>query len=289
MTVDLSLIFLNYNTPDWISLALKTLQRHYLQKTKLSVEVLVVDNASTDNSVAVIQRHFPWVKLIQSPTNAGFAAGNNLALRQATGRYLMLLNSDLEFAADAELDQLVYYLEAHPEIGVITPKVKLADGRLDPASHRGEPTVWASFTYFTGLAKRFPQSRLWAQYHQTYQSFDQIHFIDACSGAAMMVRRRAMEDVGLLDEQFFMYAEDLDWCKRFRTAGYQICYFPGVTVTHHKYKSGRGKTNAALAEQTNRHFYQTMLQYFDKHYRTASPFWVRWLIQGFVWYKTKNT
>jgi len=127
-------------------------------------------------------------------------------------------------------------MDANPNVAVTTPKVLLASGKLDPASHRGEPTPWASLSYFSGLAKAFPKSKLFAQYHQTYQSLDQVHPIDACSGAAMMVRTAAMEKVGYLDERFFMYAEDLDWCKRFRDHGYQVIYIPEATVVHHKYK-----------------------------------------------------
>lgn len=285
---DLTLIFLNYNTPEWITKALTSLQDCYLSNTKLAVDVVVVDNASTDHSVEKIKASFPKVSLIQAKENNGFAAGNNLALKHAQSRYVMLVNSDVEFTANSNLDELVYYMDAQPEVGVITPRVELADGSIDPASHRGEPTLWASLTYFSGLEKRFPHSALFAQYHQSYKAYDQIHTVDACSGAAMLVRTSAMEKVGLLDERFFMYAEDLDWCKRFRDHGFTIVYNPLVSVIHHKYKSGRGHQDAALSKRTSSHFYQTMLQYFDKHYQNSYPFFVRWGIQFFVWYKTRT-
>lgn len=285
---DLTLIFLNYNTPDWISLALTTLKKNYLDQSTLSVKVVVVDNASTDDSVQQITKQFPWVKLIQAKTNGGFATGNNLALKQVTSRYAMLINSDVEFSTKSNLDQLVYFMDARPEVAVTTPKVLLANGKLDPASHRGEPTPWASLTYFSGLAKLFPHSALFAKYHQTYKNLDEIHNVDACSGAAMMVRTSAMEKVGYLDERFFMYGEDLDWCKRFRDHGFEIIYHPEVVITHHKYKSGRGTQNKQLSQTTSAHFYQTMLQYFDKHYQSQYPFFVRSGIRFFVWYKTRR-
>lgn len=285
---DLTLIFLNYNTPDWIAKALQSLKKQYLDQTKLKADVVVVDNASTDNSVALISQKFPWVTVIKAAENKGFAAGNNLALKRVKSRYAMLLNSDVEFSPHSNLDELVFYMDARPEIGVCSPKVLLSNGKLDPASHRGEPTIWASLTYFSGLEKLFPHSPLFAQYHQTYKDLDQIHLVDACSGAAMMVRTSAMEKVGYLDERFFMYAEDLDWCRRFRDHGFQVVYHPEVIVIHHKYKSGRGHQDTQLSKKTSSHFYQTMLQYFDKHYQDKYPFFVRWAVQGFVWWKTHN-
>lgn len=285
---DLTLIFLNYNTADWISKALDSLEKHYLQRTKLSVEVVVVDNASTDHSVTEIKKKYSWVKLIQAKENHGFATGNNIALKEVKSRYSMLINSDVEFTNNSNLDELVYFMDARPEVAITTPKVLLANGKVDPASHRGEPSLWASITYFSGLEKLFPTHKLFAQYHQSYKNYDHIHQVDACSGAAMMIRTSAMEKVGLMDERFFMYAEDLDWCKRFRDHNFQIYYNPEVTVVHHKYKSGRGHQDKSVSKRTSSHFYQTMLQYFDKHYQNSYPFFVRWGIQFFIWYKTRN-
>jgi GT2 family glycosyltransferase len=284
---DLTLIYLNYNTADWIELALKTLKKQYLSKTKHSVDVVVVDNASTDDSVARIKAQFPWIKLIESSTNGGFAAGNNLALKKVKSRYAMLINSDVEFTKESNLDELISYMDSHPEASVITPKVLLANGKLDNASHRGEPSPWASLTYFSGLAKHFPHSESLAQYHMTYRNMNEVHTIDACSGAAMLVRTSEMEKVGYLDDRFFMYAEDLDWCKRFRDAGGEVVFYPMVSVKHHKYKSGRGQANTKVAKTTSKHFYQTMLQYFDKHYRKSYPPFIRWGIQLFIWCKTR--
>lgn len=287
MTKDLTLIYLNYNTPDWTSLALSSLQTHYLKKTKLKVEVIVVDNASTDGSADLIEQQFSWVKLIRAEENGGFAVGNNLALKQITSRYVMLINSDVEATKDTNLDELVYYMDAHPEVSVVTPKLTLASGKLDPASHRGEPTPWASLTYFSGLAKLFPSSPLLARYHLSFKDLRHIHEIDACSGAAMLVRTSAMQKVGVLDERFFMYAEDLDWCKRFRDEGGTVMFYPNVHMIHHKYKSGRGQ-KGKVKSTTSKHFYQTMLQYYDKHYWKTYPSIVRLGIQLFVWYKTRT-
>lgn len=282
---DLTIIILNYNTPKLVEDCLRSVKKYGLEKTTLKIEVVVVDNGSADDSVARFKKEFSWIKILETHQNLGFAAGNNVALKQAQSRYVMLLNSDTEFTPQTQLDKLIGYLDDHQKVAVCTPKLLLSNGELDFASHRGEPTPWAAFTYFTKLAKLFPQVQLFAQYHQTYLDLHVTHQIDACSGAAMLVRTAAMKKVGLLDEAFFMYAEDLDWCHRFRIAGYQIVYNPESVIIHHKYQSGLSHKNQPLAKKTNAHFYDTMLQYYDKYYQTTYPTWVRNLIQIFIHYK----
>jgi GT2 family glycosyltransferase len=276
---DLTIVILSFNTKYWLEKTLTTLKEHFLAKTQFKVKTVVVDNNSQDGSAAMVAANFDWVELIQNTENSGYAAGNNLALEQAQSRYVMLLNSDVEFTTHSNLDPLIEYLDEHHQVAVITPRVELISGQLDPASHRGEPTLWASFTYFSGLEKIFPHSKLFGQYHQWYQDLGQIHQVDACSGAAMIVRQSAIDQVGLLDERFFMYAEDLDWCKRFREAGYNVIFHPGATVIHHKYKSGMSSSSTDLAKKTNHHFYDTMLQYYDKHYHHLHPSMMRTIIK----------
>lgn len=266
---DLSIIILNYNTSDWLENALRSIER--FNGKDINVETIVVDNASSDDSVDMVKNKFPKVNLIQSSENGGFAKGNNLGIQEAQGRYVMLLNSDAEFTNETQLKNMIEFLDRHPEVGVLSPKLVLPDGAIDLASHRGEPTPWAAFTYFSKLEQAFPNSPLFGQYHQTWKNFDKIHEIDACSGAAMIVNKEAMEKVGLLDEQFFMYAEDLDWCRRFREAGYSVMYFPESTVLHHKYKSGLKNTSKDTVKKTSHHFFETMKQYYTKHYGIGSP------------------
>ena len=281
-SIDLSIIVLNYNGQYWLEKLLVSLEKHYLPKTNYQVEIIVVDNASTDNSVRLIKK-FEWIRLIESGQNGGYAFGNNIALKDNQARYVMLLNSDTEFSKEnSNLDQLVEYMDTHLEAGIITPKVELTDGQPDRACHRGEPTPWAALTYFTGMEKLFPKSRLFAQYHQTYKKLNNVHSIDACTGAAMIVRTSALKKVGLLDERFFMYAEDVDWCKRFREAGYQIIFNPKVRIIHHKYKSGIGNNSPQTKSRTITWFYDTMLQYYDKHYTTQYPRIFRSLLKLFI-------
>ena len=246
----------------------------------------MVDNDSTDDSVAVVKKGFKWVTLMESGHNGGFAFGNNVAIKKDRSRYVMLLNSDTEFLKEtSNLDTLIEYMDQHKDVAMIGPRLELSDGEIDPASHRGEPTIWASITYFAKLEKLFPNSKIFAQYHQSYKNIREIHEVDAISGAAMIVRQSAIKKVGMLDERFFMYAEDLDWCKRFRDAGYKVIYHPKVTVIHHKYKSGIKSSNKKTASVTQRFFYDTMLQYYDKHYAEKYPKFFRQLLKYFIFIK----
>lgn len=279
---DLEIIILTYNSEFWLKKTLNTLKRYYLDVTKLRVTVTVVDNNSEDNTIAVLQQDYSWVKRVELHKNVGFAAANNIALSQITAPYVMLLNSDVESTSNSNLDEVIEYMNEHPRVGVTTPRLEFKNGLIDPASHRGEPTLWASLTYFLGLEKLFPHHEAFSQYHQWYKVTESIHTIDACSGAAMIIRSSLIKEVGLMDEQFFMYAEDLDWCKRIREAGYSIVFYPFVSLIHHKYKSGIKGTSIQIARKTRRHFYDTMLQYYDKHYRKSYPEFVRDIIKYFI-------
>jgi GT2 family glycosyltransferase len=282
---DLEIIIVNYNTPEWVKKCLISLEKYVIQKSRYEMKVTVVDNGSeaiSRQELTEVVKHFSFVELLESKENLGFSGGNNLALKKAQSRYVMLLNSDTEATEKTHLDLILEYMDKHLEVAVITPRVELNDGGLDWASHRGEPTVWASLTYFTGLEKLFPKVRIFSQYHQTYKDLKTTHQVDACSGAAMLVRTAAMEKVGYLDERFFMYAEDLDWSKRFRDEGFKVVYFPESLIIHHKYKSGLKHSDQKTARKTSHHFYDTMLQYFDKHYQEKYPKFVRQLIQLFI-------
>jgi len=261
---DLSVVVVNYNGRAWLEGLLPDLER-YVKQSRFQVEVVVVDNASTDDSLAWLETQ-TGLRLIRSNVNGGFAFGNNLAIKTINSRYICLLNSDTN--VPDSLDLLVEYLDTEPTVGVVTPRIITTAGSLDKACHRGEPTPWASLTYLAGLERLFPRSRWFGRYHQGWSDLSTIHTIDACTGAAMMVRKAAIDQVGLLDEQFFMYGEDLDWCRRFREAGFSLIYHPGVTVVHHKYKSGLNGASADTRQTTKAWFYKAMLLYYDKHSRS---------------------
>jgi len=285
--MDLSIIILNYNGKKWLETLLPSLQNQYLTQTLRSVEVVVVDNASTDGSLEFL-RVQENIRLVKAPHNLGFAAGNNLALKDIQSQYTLLLNSDTAFIPKcSNFDLLINWMDANPMVGIATPKVLLQEDVLDPACHRGEPTPWAAFTYFTGLEKLFGKCVFFGQYHLTNRFSDSIHEIDACSGAAMLIRTQAMGKVGLLDEQFFMYAEDLDWCKRFREKGFKVVYFPIISILHHKYKSGLNNPSPNIQYTTNKWFYTSMLHYYDKHYKEKYPEFMRWILKRFVGFKVR--
>lgn len=280
--IDLEIIILTYNSEFWLKKTLTTLQSEYLKKTKRNIKVTVVDNNSEDNTLNTLRSSFRWVNVIELHKNMGFAAGNNVAISQSEAEYVMLMNSDVESTEDSNFDELLLYLDEHPKVGAITPKIVFKNGTIDPASHRGEPTPWASLTYYFGLERMFPNNKMFSRYHQWFKFIDTVHSIDAASGAALIVRNSVIKEVGLLDERFFMYAEDLDWCKRIREAGYKIIFYPTVTVIHHKYKSGIKGASQRIARNTRRHFYDTMLQYYDKHYRHLYPEFLRSVIRYFI-------
>ncbi len=284
----LAIILVNYNGSFWLKKTLASLEEFYLKTTDTKVETWLVDNASTDDSLTMVAANFPWVKVIKSDTNLGFAKANNLALAKINTDYVLLLNTDTQLGEQSQIDQLIDYLQTHPQVGMIGPKLLLTGGDLDPACHRGEPTLWASFTYFVGLEKLFPKVKLFSHYHRTDLNLDSIHQVDAISGAAMLMPHAAIKKVGLLDEQFFLYAEDLDWCKRFRDAGYQIVYFPEVIITHHKNKSGIENRDQKIKSKSKTYFYTTMLQYYDKHYQQKYPKFIRDLVRTFLFIKKEG-
>jgi GT2 family glycosyltransferase len=221
--MDLSIVIVNWNTRDLLRDCLTSLLP---ATTGLKAEVLVVDNASTDGSPAMIRADFPTVRLIESPTNIGFAAGNNLALREATGRHVLLLNSDTLVQGEV-LREAVAWLDAHPQAGVMGPTVLNADGTLQPSC--------SSFPSLKNLALQLMGITRIARldgYRLTGWDRSTARRVDVVSGAAMFVRRAAMEEVGLLDESFFFYGEETDWCHRFARAGWEVVFVPLPAVTH---------------------------------------------------------
>lgn len=265
--IDVSIIILNYNTKDLLLACLASIAKSQTSNDRW--EVIVVDNASTDDSVKTVKSEelrIKNLKLIQNAKNLGFAAGNNVGIRQAKGNYILLLNSDTEVSPNAIADTKTF-LDAHPIAAGATCKILLPDGTMDPACHRGFPTPWAAFTYFIGLETLFPHSELFAQYHLGYKDFANPHEIDSPSGAFFMIRREVIERVGFLDEDYFMYGEDLDWAYRIKQAGLHIWFYPFATVLHRKKQSGRLVDDPHLRLKTERYFYETMKLFYEKHYK----------------------
>ncbi|MBI3576855.1 glycosyltransferase family 2 protein [Candidatus Gottesmanbacteria bacterium] len=273
--VELSIIIISYNTKDILKDCLVSL--FAAKTTKDSWEIIVVDNASSDGSPEMITNEFPDVMLLPQKKNAGFSVGNNLGMRKSKGEYILLLNSDTQVPSGS-IQETLQYLKHHADIGVVTCKLIRSDGSMDPACHRGFPTPWAALTYFAGLEKLFPKSKLFGQYHQGYKDLSQPHGIDSPSGAFYMVRREVVDKVGFLDEQFFMYGEDLDWSYRIKAAGWKIMFYPAVNVIHKKWQSGKAHPEETQRRLTQKYFFDAMKLFYKKHYAHRYG----WLVTGCV-------
>lgn len=272
--LDLAIVIVNYNVANLLR---RCLQSVYASEGEFTFAVCVVDNHSADNSVAMVEEEFPQVTLIANEENAGYPAANNQGLRalgvdsETPPRYALLLNPDTEVPRDA-FARLLAYLDDNGDVGVVGPKLVLPDGSLDLACRRGFDSMSALVYRMIGLSRLFPRSPRFARYNMTFLDEDELAEVDSVVGAFMMVRQEAIADVGLLDEQFWMYGEDLDWAKRMKDVGWRVVYNPSVTVLHVKRASSRQNPRAQIE------FYRAMLIFYYKHYRRSTDLWLHWLI-----------
>jgi GT2 family glycosyltransferase len=202
------------------------------ESTRLDYEVIVVDNGSQDGVVEMLHAEFPSVEVIENDQNLGFTRPMNQAMHLSHGKYVVLLNPDTLILPGA-LDTLVAFMQDHPEVGICGPKVLNRDGSLQKPCRRGESRPWAVFTYFSGLARLFPKSKLFGEYLMNYMDEDQTHPVAGVSGSCMLVRRETINQIGYMDERFFAYQEDADYCYQARQAGWQIYYLPQARIIHY--------------------------------------------------------
>lgn len=268
--MDLSILIVNYNTRE---LTLDALRSVYRSQTNYTFEVILIDNHSTDGSVEAIKEEFSQVKIIENQENVGFAKANNQGIRRAAGRYILLLNSDTIIQPDT-LEIMLRFMDQHPNIGASGCKVVLPDGSLDKACRRGFPTPSASFYYAFGLAKLFPHVPKFNQYQLSYLDPDDDYPVDCLVGAFMLVRREVIDHVGMLDEDFFMYGEDVDWCYRIKKAGWEIYYYPKTSIIHYKGAGKKRKSRKVVYE-----FHRAMILFHRKHYQKSYS----WLVNGLVY------
>ncbi len=277
MTQDLGIVIVNYNTRDLLRTCLRTV---YASEGAVSLAVCVVDNGSADGSAEMVRTEFPQVRLIANDRNLGYPAANNQGLA-ALGfpdggdapRYALLLNSDTELPPNALAD-MVSFADTHPDAGMAGPKLIRRDGSLDLACRRSFPSPEVAFYRLSGLSRLFPRSRRFGRYNLTYLDPDEMTEVDALVGAFMLVRREAIRQVGLMDEQFFLYGEDLDWCYRFREAGWKVYYNPDVTVLHVKRASTRHSARAQVE------FWRAMDLFYRKHYAAQTSLPIHVLIRA---------
>lgn len=270
------IVIVNYNSADVLRPCLEALA---VQQFAGQIETWVVDNASTDASVSMLQREFGWVKLIASASNDGFAVANNRAIRRmmqadAVPDAIMLLNPDTVVPPDG-IAGLVQALVARPAAGVVGPKLVLADGSLDLACRRSFPTPEVALYRMLGLSRLLPRSRRFGRYNMTYLDPDLATEVDSIVGAAMLLRTSVVQEVGGLDEDYFMYGEDIDWCFRIKAYGWQVWYDPAVTILHYKRVSSTRRAVPSI-----HHFYQAMRIFHRKHFAAATLAPLNWLIES---------
>ncbi|MDR0995735.1 MAG: glycosyltransferase family 2 protein [Tannerella sp.] len=259
----LSVVIVNYNVKYFLEQCLVSVER---AAEGLDVEIFVVDNASTDDSLAYLGARFPQVIFIANTDNRGFAAANNQAIRQSKGEYVLLLNPDTLIGEDS-LHTLCFFLDEHPQAAAVGVKMLDARGGFLPESKRCFPTPWVAFCKLFGLGKLFPHSPTFAAYSLPYLNPNKTHKVSVLAGAFMLMRREALDKAGLLDESFFMYGEDIDLSYRFVQQGYTNYYVP-ERILHYKGESARQDDKRYLKS-----FYGSMLIFFKKYHPRSGRFW----------------
>ena len=272
MSPELSVVIVAYRCRELLLDCLASLRP---EAQGMTLEVIVVDNASGDGSVEAVRATHPWVRLLPLDANVGFARANNHGLRVARGAHVLLLNPDTLLPPGA-LAACLRELARRPQVGMLGCKLVRPDGTLDHACKRGFPTPASALWHFLGLTRLFPGSPRFARYTAGHVAPDDTATVDAVNGAFMLVRRAALEEVGPLDERFWMYGEDLDWCRRFWAHGWDVLYWPGVTVVHVK----GGSASSTRAWATNRAFHHAMWLFYDKHDRRTRSRLVTTLVRA---------
>ncbi len=303
-TPDVGVVIVNYNTMDLLKQCLDSIFN--TEQGEVTFRVVVVDNASSDGSPTMVETEFPQADLIVSETNGGYAYANNIGLwhlgfghgrekvpevdvnlddetamqvaATSVPRYALLLNPDTVLPPLA-LEGMVGFMDSHPWAGAAGPRLVRPDGSLDKACRRSFPSPEVSLYRMLGLSSIFPKSRRFGRYNLTYLDPNQVTEVDSVVGAFMMVRREAIEQVGLLDESFFMYGEDLDWAYRIKEAGWQVWYNPRVTVLHVKRAASKRSFKARVE------FYRAMAIFYNKHYARTTPPWQHFLILTGIYLK----
>lgn len=278
--IDLSIITVAYNSQNeitqWVNSIEKTVKKY-------SYEIIISDNSpnrETEKVVKRLQEKHLNITYIYNDANLGFSKGNNVGVKKSHGEYVLFLNPDM-VVEEGTIDGMVSFLKETPDAGSATPAVFLPNGKLDDSCHRGFPTPWNSFTYFSGLSKSFPKSKLFAGYNMTYLDFSQTHEIDSLAGSFLLVSRELGEKLHWWDEDYFFYGDDIDFCYRIKKHGYKIYFVPEYKALHYKglssgiKEASKERTQATLDTKiwaTNQRF-SAMEIFYNKHYKKKYP-WI---------------
>ncbi|MCR4326335.1 MAG: glycosyltransferase family 2 protein [Candidatus Roizmanbacteria bacterium] len=289
----LSVIIASYNTAELLGKTIELLRtrlREHMNQDEY--EIIVVDNHSTDDTPSWLKKQKDIVSILNAD-NVGFSRANNQGIERARGTYVLLLNSDLWLNQTIDFNTLMSFLEADKKRGALTIKLYTSPTRLDPACHRGFPTPFNALWYFIGLeqlTRPLPfLARVFGGYHLTWLSLTTTHEIDCPTAAFFLAKKKAIDEVGGFDPNYFFYAEDIDLCYRMKEKGWTIWFSPHVSALHLKYQSGQKNHDDTAARRRSRYwFFKSMGMFYDKHYQSHYPFWVNGLVHMAVAGMTKR-
>ncbi len=270
----LSISIVNFNGGEFLINCIDSLMK---VKDEADFDIWIVDNASVDDSLSILKKKYPKLNYIENKDNKGFGAAHNQALRKIKNENILILNPDSQMI-DGTLSYMLKFMDENPDVGAASCRVEKADGSLDIASHRGFPTPWASFKYF------FLKDD--SLYHLTNRNMSKTHEVDSIVGAFFLTRKSVLEKVGYFDEDYWLYAEDIDLCYRIKEAGLKVMYVPEVKIIHLKgvssgIKKHSGEISTASSESRKKalnSFYSTMKIFYKKHMEKKYPFFVNWLV-----------
>ncbi len=267
--IDISICIVTFRARDYLQACLNSI---YETTQKAFFEIIVVDNASEDGSITMIRNEFPDIQVIQNQSNEGFTRPTNQAMRVAQGRYILQLNPDTLIHPHA-LDLLIEFLDTHPEVGIAGPKVLNEDGTLQKPCRRSEARPWDVFTYFVGLANRFPHNKRFSGYYMGYMDENKTHEVHGVAGSCMLIRSEVIQQIGYLDERYFAYQEDADYCLQARRAGWKVYYYPKAQVTHFGGKGG----SRIQPYRSIMAWHKSYYLYYRKNFAEEYPLVFNWL------------
>ena len=273
--MDLSIIIVNYKSKDFTDACIRSI---YENTDKISFEIIVIDNDSNDGCMEMLNIKHPKVKGYQNKENSGFSKANNIGIRLSTGRYLLLLNPDT-LIRDRALEKMVSFMGANSNAGIAGCRVENPNGTLQRACRRSLPTPLVAFFRLSGLGRLFPKSKVLAKYNLSHIRENKQIEVDAVSGAFLMFRNEVLEDIGGLDEDYFMYAEDIDFCYRANRKGWKVMYYPGTRITHFK-----GESSKHLSMKATKAFYDSMAIFFRKNLERKTFFPMRFVVYLGIWF-----
>ncbi|MDN3513897.1 MAG: glycosyltransferase family 2 protein [Candidatus Brocadia sp.] len=263
--MDVSIVIVSYNVSDLLNGCIVSIKR----ETKCSYEIIVVDNNSNDNSVEMLKTCHPDVRLIQNEMNVGFAKANNQAFKKAKGRYFLMLNPDT-IVLDSAIDKLIKFMDEHLEAGACGPKNLNPDMTLQHNCHHF-PTLYTRLVYHLQLTRFFPRNKLFGREHMTYWDYNEIKAVDSITGCSLMIRKTALDVVGLLDENYFMYTEETDLCFRLKKAKWKTVFYPDAAIIHYGGQSALNqKKEKVFAKSIITYLFTTRYYFFKKHYGYTS-------------------